>query len=150
MATLTEPGYEAYTSSLIKAQQPLARMASVREVAYAVLFLASDESNAVTGSALYVDGAAGAATSGPYIIANATALSSESSWPSAHAASVRLRSLGAATVPSSRSAPWLRPKSSRRGIHPLCAVWRCADDAGQHVQDPQLENSTLAALQPLA
>jgi NAD(P)-dependent dehydrogenase (short-subunit alcohol dehydrogenase family) len=111
MATLTEPGYEAYTSSkaavigltkaiavsyaeqgircnalcpgwvdtpmnaklveeiggmenlkpIIKAQQPLARMATTREVAYAVLFLASDESTAVTGSALYVDGASTAA-----------------------------------------------------------------------------------------
>ena len=111
MATLTEPGYEAYTSSkaavigltkaiavsyaaqgircnaicpgwvdtpmnqklaeelggldkltpLIKAQQPLGRMASVREVAHCVLFLASDESSAVTGSALYVDGASSAA-----------------------------------------------------------------------------------------
>jgi NAD(P)-dependent dehydrogenase (short-subunit alcohol dehydrogenase family) len=111
MATLTEPGYEAYSSSkaaiigltkaiavsyaergvrcncicpgwvdtplnqqlaeqlggldklypLIKRQQPLGRMASTREVGYAVLFLASDESSAVTGSALYVDGAASAA-----------------------------------------------------------------------------------------
>jgi NAD(P)-dependent dehydrogenase (short-subunit alcohol dehydrogenase family) len=111
MATLTEPGYEAYTSSkagiigltkgiavsyaeqgvrcncicpgwvdtplnqqvaadvggmenlypIIKAQQPLGRMATTREVGYAVLFLASDESTAVTGSALYVDGAASAA-----------------------------------------------------------------------------------------
>jgi NAD(P)-dependent dehydrogenase (short-subunit alcohol dehydrogenase family) len=111
MATLTEPGYEAYSSSkaaimgltraiavsyaeqgvrcncicpgwvdtpmnqrlaaelggmdqlypLIKRQQPLGRMATAREVGYAVLFLASDESSAVTGSALYVDGAASAA-----------------------------------------------------------------------------------------
>lgn len=111
MATLTEPGYEAYTSSkaavigltkaiavsyaeqgvrcncvcpgwvdtplnqrlaeelggieklypIIKAQQPLGRMTTTREVGYAVLFLASDESSAVTGSALYVDGAASAA-----------------------------------------------------------------------------------------
>ncbi len=111
MATLTEPGYEAYTSSkaaviglskalavsyaeqgircnalcpgwvdtpmnrtladelggldklypMIKAQQPTGKMASVREVANVVLFLASDESSAVTGSALYVDGAASAA-----------------------------------------------------------------------------------------
>jgi NAD(P)-dependent dehydrogenase (short-subunit alcohol dehydrogenase family) len=111
MATLTEPGYEAYTTSksavlgltravavsyaeqgvrcnalcpgwvdtplnmqlaeelggldklypLIKAQQPLGRMATTREVAFAALFLASDESSAVTGSTLYVDGAASAA-----------------------------------------------------------------------------------------
>lgn len=110
MATLTEPGYEAYSSSkaaviglskaiavsyaeqgircnavcpgwvdtamnmqlveemgmekltqIIKQQQPQARMATTREVAYAVLFLASDESTAVTGSALYVDGASTAA-----------------------------------------------------------------------------------------
>ncbi len=111
MATLTEPGYEAYTSSkaavigltkavavsyaeqglrcncvcpgwvdtplnqrlaeqlggmdklypIIKAQQPLGRMATTREVGYAVLFLASDEASAVTGSALYVDGASSAA-----------------------------------------------------------------------------------------
>jgi len=108
MATLTEPGYEAYTSSkaavigltkaiavsyaekgircnaicpgwvdtpmnqhlveqmggldrlapLIKQQQPAGRMATTREVAQCVLFLASDESSGVTGSALYVDGAA--------------------------------------------------------------------------------------------
>jgi NAD(P)-dependent dehydrogenase (short-subunit alcohol dehydrogenase family) len=110
MATLTEPGYEAYTSSkaaviglsksiavsyaeknircnalcpgwvdtpmnmhlleqmgaeklsaLIKQQQPTGRMATTREVAYCVLFLASDESSGVTGSALYVDGASSAA-----------------------------------------------------------------------------------------
>jgi NAD(P)-dependent dehydrogenase (short-subunit alcohol dehydrogenase family) len=111
MATLTEPGYEAYTTSkaavigftkavavsyaaqglrcncicpgwvdtplnvrlaeelggldkltpLISAQQPLGRMATTREVANCVLFLASDEASAVTGSALYVDGAASAA-----------------------------------------------------------------------------------------
>lgn len=45
---------------LIRQQQPLGRMAAVREVAYAVLFLASDEASAVTGSCLYVDGAASA------------------------------------------------------------------------------------------
>jgi NAD(P)-dependent dehydrogenase (short-subunit alcohol dehydrogenase family) len=111
MATLTEPGYEAYSSSkaaimgltkaiavsyaeqgvrcncicpgwvdtplnqrlaaelggmeqlypIIKRQQPLGRMATTREVGYTVLFLACDESSAVTGSALYVDGAASAA-----------------------------------------------------------------------------------------
>ncbi|MFC5471508.1 SDR family NAD(P)-dependent oxidoreductase [Cohnella suwonensis] len=46
---------------IIKRQQPLGRMATTREVAYTVLFLASDESSAVTGSSLYVDGAASAA-----------------------------------------------------------------------------------------
>jgi len=111
MATLTEPGYEAYTTSkaavigltkavavsyadrgircncicpgwvdtplnlrladqlggmdqllpIVKRQQPLGRMATTREVGYAVLFLASDEASAVTGSALYVDGASAAA-----------------------------------------------------------------------------------------
>jgi NAD(P)-dependent dehydrogenase (short-subunit alcohol dehydrogenase family) len=111
MATLTEPGYEAYTTSkagiigltkalavsyaeagircncicpgwvdtpmnqrlaeelggmdklvpIIKRQQPLPRMISPREVAYAVLFLASDEASAITGAALMVDGAASAA-----------------------------------------------------------------------------------------
>jgi NAD(P)-dependent dehydrogenase (short-subunit alcohol dehydrogenase family) len=111
MATLTEPGYEAYTTSkaaviglskalavsyaeqrirvnslcpgwvdtpmnrkvaedvggmdklypIIKQQQPTGRMASTREVANAALFLASDESSGVTGSALYVDGASSAA-----------------------------------------------------------------------------------------
>jgi len=115
MATLTEPGYEAYTSSkaaviglskaiavtyaergircnalcpgwvdtplnaklaeelggmdklrpIIRVQQPNARMASTREVANCVLFLASDESSAVTGSALYVDGASTASIGMP-------------------------------------------------------------------------------------
>ncbi len=111
MATLTEPGYEAYTTSkagiigltkaiavsyaekgircncicpgwvdtpmnrrlaeelggierlnvLIKQQQPNGRMLSTREVAYAALFLASDEASGVTGAALYVDGGASSA-----------------------------------------------------------------------------------------
>lgn len=111
MAVLTEPGYEAYSSSksgvigltkalavsyaeqsircncicpgwvdtpmnqkiieeaggieqitpIIKRQQPTGRMASTREVGLAALFLASDESSGVTGSALFVDGAASAA-----------------------------------------------------------------------------------------
>jgi len=110
MATLTEPGYTAYSASkagiigltkeiavaytdkgircnaicpgwvetemnvrlaesmggmdqlypIIKQQQPLGRMATTREVAYAVLFLASDESRVISGSCLYVDGAASA------------------------------------------------------------------------------------------
>ena len=46
---------------IIRRQQPLGRMATAREVAYAVLFLSSDEASAVTGSCLYVDGAASAA-----------------------------------------------------------------------------------------
>lgn len=111
MASLTEPGYTAYTTSkagiigltkeiavsfaergircnaicpgwvetdlnvklaesmggmeklqpMIKQQQPQGRMATTREVGYAALFLASDEASAVTGSCLYVDGAASAA-----------------------------------------------------------------------------------------
>lgn len=46
---------------IIKQQQPLARLFTPREVGYAVLFLASDESVAITGSCLFVDGAATAA-----------------------------------------------------------------------------------------
>ncbi len=111
MATLTEPGYEAYTTSkaavigltkalgvsyaetgvrvncicpgwvdtamnvklaaelggvdklipLIRQQQPNARMITTREVANVVLFLASDESTGMTGSAVYVDGGSTAA-----------------------------------------------------------------------------------------
>jgi NAD(P)-dependent dehydrogenase (short-subunit alcohol dehydrogenase family) len=111
MATLTEPGYEAYTTSksailgltkalgvsyaetgvrvnaicpgwidtpmnirlaeemggidkltpLIKQQQPNGRMITTREVANVALFLASDESTGMTGSAVYVDGGSTAA-----------------------------------------------------------------------------------------
>jgi NAD(P)-dependent dehydrogenase (short-subunit alcohol dehydrogenase family) len=111
MASLTEPGYTAYTASkaaiigltkeiavsyaerevrcnaicpgwvetdmnvklaesmggmdklypIIKQQQPSGRMATPREIGYAVLFLASNESSAVTGSILSIDGAASAA-----------------------------------------------------------------------------------------
>jgi len=46
---------------IIKQQQPLGRMATTREIAYAVLFLASDESVVVNGSNLSIDGAASAA-----------------------------------------------------------------------------------------
>jgi len=110
MATATEPGYDAYTTSkaaiigltrslavtyaeqnvrancicpgwvntplnaqlaeemggmdklypIIKRQQPSGRMATTREVGYVVLFLASDEASAVTGSIIAVDGAASA------------------------------------------------------------------------------------------
>jgi NAD(P)-dependent dehydrogenase (short-subunit alcohol dehydrogenase family) len=109
MASLTEPGYEAYTTSkaavigltkalavsyaergircncicpgwvdtpmnlaladevggieklnaIVKKQQPLGRMVTVREVANAVLFLASDDASGITGATLHVDGAAG-------------------------------------------------------------------------------------------
>lgn len=45
---------------IIKQQQPLGRMATTREIGYAVLFLASDESTAVTGSSLFADGGASA------------------------------------------------------------------------------------------
>lgn len=45
---------------IIKQQQPLGRMATIREVANAVLFLASDDSTAVSGSSLFVDGASSA------------------------------------------------------------------------------------------
>ncbi len=111
MATLTEPGYDAYTTSkaaiigltksiavtyaeqnvrcncicpgwvdtplnralaeemggvdklypIIKRQQPSGRMASTREIGYVVLFLASDEASAVTGSVVYADGGCSAA-----------------------------------------------------------------------------------------
>ncbi len=111
MATLTEPGYEAYTTSkaaiigftkalgvsyaetgirvncicpgwidtpmnvrlademggmdkllpLIRKQQPNGRLITTREVANAALFLASDESTGMTGSAVYVDGGSTAA-----------------------------------------------------------------------------------------
>lgn len=46
---------------IIKQQQPLGRMATPREIGYAVLFLASDEAAAVSGACLNVDGAASAA-----------------------------------------------------------------------------------------
>jgi NAD(P)-dependent dehydrogenase (short-subunit alcohol dehydrogenase family) len=109
MASLTEPNYEAYTTSkaavigltkalavsyaehgircncicpgwvdtpmnlalaeqvggieqlnaIVKKQQPLGRMVTVREVAHAVLFLASDDASGITGATLHVDGAAG-------------------------------------------------------------------------------------------
>ena len=48
-------------SAIVKKQQPLGRMVTVREVANAVLFLASDEASGITGAALNVDGAAGSA-----------------------------------------------------------------------------------------
>jgi NAD(P)-dependent dehydrogenase (short-subunit alcohol dehydrogenase family) len=111
MATLTEPGYEAYTTSkaaiigltkalavsyaetgirvncicpgwidtpmnvrlaeelggmdklapIIRKQQPNGRLITTREVANVALFLASDESTGMTGSAVYVDGGSTAA-----------------------------------------------------------------------------------------
>ncbi|MBA3378965.1 MAG: SDR family oxidoreductase [Chloroflexia bacterium] len=44
---------------IIRQQQPLGRMVTTREVAHAVLFLASDDASGVTGATLNVDGAAG-------------------------------------------------------------------------------------------
>lgn len=41
---------------IIKQQQPTGRMSTTREIASVVLFLASDDSTAVTGSCLYADG----------------------------------------------------------------------------------------------
>ncbi|SFS66576.1 SDR family NAD(P)-dependent oxidoreductase [Paenibacillus sp. BC26] len=46
---------------IIKQQQPTGKMATVREIANVVLFLASDESTAVTGASIFADGAASAA-----------------------------------------------------------------------------------------
>jgi dihydroanticapsin dehydrogenase len=46
-------------NAIVRQQQPLGRMVSPREVAQAVLFLASDDASGVTGVALNVDGAAG-------------------------------------------------------------------------------------------
>ena len=46
-------------NALVRQQQPSGRMVTVREVAYAVLFLASDEASGITGATLNVDGAAG-------------------------------------------------------------------------------------------
>ncbi len=48
-------------NAVVKQQQPLGRMVSTREVAQAILFLASDEASGVTGVALNVDGGAGSA-----------------------------------------------------------------------------------------
>jgi len=57
MKLAREMGGMEYLKPVIKKQQPLGRMATVREIAYAVLFLASDESAVVTGSCLFADGA---------------------------------------------------------------------------------------------
>jgi len=46
-------------NAIVRQQQPLGRMVTPREVAQAVLFLASDDASGVTGVALNVDGAAG-------------------------------------------------------------------------------------------
>ena len=46
-------------AEIVRRQQPLGRMVSVREVAQAVLFLASDEASGITGAVLHVDGGAG-------------------------------------------------------------------------------------------
>ncbi len=46
---------------IIRQQQPLGRMVTTREVAHAVLFLASEDASGITGVALPVDGAASSA-----------------------------------------------------------------------------------------
>lgn len=48
-------------NAVVRQQQPLGRMVTVREVAHAVLFLASDDASGITGAVLHVDGAAGSA-----------------------------------------------------------------------------------------
>ena len=60
-ALAEEMGGVEKLNAVVKQQQPLGRMVSVREVAYAVLFLASDEASGITGATLNVDGAAGSA-----------------------------------------------------------------------------------------
>ncbi|WP_308636452.1 SDR family NAD(P)-dependent oxidoreductase [Paenibacillus silvisoli] len=45
---------------IIKQQQPTGKMATVREIANVVLFLASDESTAITGASIFADGATSA------------------------------------------------------------------------------------------
>lgn len=52
-----EMGGIEFLNPVIKKQQPLGRMATVREIGYAALFLASDESVVVNGSCLFADGA---------------------------------------------------------------------------------------------
>lgn len=57
MKLAREMGGVEFLKPVIKKQQPLGRMATTREIAYSVLFLASDESVVVTGSCLFADGA---------------------------------------------------------------------------------------------
>ncbi|HWV35627.1 MAG TPA: glucose 1-dehydrogenase [Thermomicrobiales bacterium] len=59
-ALADELGVDAL-NRVVSQQQPLGRMVSTREVAQAILFLASDEASGVTGVALNVDGGAGSA-----------------------------------------------------------------------------------------
>lgn len=58
---LAEKFGEDHLQEIVRKQQPLGRMVTVREVANAVLFLASDEASGITGAVLHVDGAAGSA-----------------------------------------------------------------------------------------
>ncbi|MGI8483675.1 MAG: SDR family NAD(P)-dependent oxidoreductase [Thermomicrobiales bacterium] len=57
----TELGGMDALNAVVKQQQPLGRMVSTREVAQAILFLASDDASGITGVALNVDGGAGSA-----------------------------------------------------------------------------------------
>jgi NAD(P)-dependent dehydrogenase (short-subunit alcohol dehydrogenase family) len=53
---ITAAGLSPEAEQAVNASVPMGRIAEPMEVAYAVLFLASDESSYITGSELVVDG----------------------------------------------------------------------------------------------
>lgn len=61
LALADQMGGVEQLNAVVRQQQPLGRMVTVREVAHAVLFLASDDASGITGAVLHVDGAAGSA-----------------------------------------------------------------------------------------
>ncbi len=61
LALADQMGGQEQLDAIVRQQQPLGRMVTVREVAHAVLFLASDDASGITGAVLHVDGAAGSA-----------------------------------------------------------------------------------------